>query len=235
MAAGIANPLRMGIFSIMNNEKAHDSLRADTKERGLVSILQMKNSASEAMELAHGHNGRVANCLNGMSESIKDARETSKIFNGVCKGVNVVSDWVNPILVVASGVRVYNADDKQSALLKEAGAMSCMFAAEGFTKKMLGLNKGTTAQYKNYKFMNDIAEGVKKFCANTKYLKNISSNRIGGVLKGLAFIVASCGGFEIGSRIGKAIADETTAKSYAEKHALAKQPTDKDATKEFVS
>ena len=43
MAAGIANPLRMGIFSIMNNEKAHDSLRADTKERGLVSILQMKN------------------------------------------------------------------------------------------------------------------------------------------------------------------------------------------------
>ena len=86
MAAGIANPLRMGIFSIMNNEKAHDSLRADTKERGLVSILQMKNSASEAMELAHGHNGRVANCLNGMSESIKDARETSKIFNGVCKG-----------------------------------------------------------------------------------------------------------------------------------------------------
>lgn len=235
MVAGIANPLRMGIFSIMNNEKAHDSLRADTKERGLVSILQMKNSASEAMELAHGHNGRVANCLNGMSNSIKEARATSRVFDGVCKGVNVVSDWVNPILIVASGARVYNADDKQSALLKEAGAMSCMFAAENFTKKMLGLNKGSTAQYKNYKFLSDIADGVKKFCENTKYLKNIPSSRIGGVLKGLAFIVASCTGFEVGSRIGSAIADKTTAKTYAEKHALAKNPTEEDSTKEFVS
>jgi len=234
MTSGIADPLRMCVFSIMNCGKANDSMRADTKERGLVSLLQLKNSASGAMDLAHGHTGKVANCLNDVSNSIKSARTTSKTFDLACKSVNVVSDLVNPILVVASGVRVYNSDDKKSALLKEAGAMSCMFAAEGAAKKLLGLG-GRSAAYKNYKVLKSAANAIKTFCESNKYLSKFPSGKIGGILKGLAFIAASCTGFAVGGDIGKAIADRTTAKQYAETHALAKTPENKDSSKEFVS
>ncbi|MCM1265615.1 MAG: hypothetical protein NC200_05385 [Candidatus Gastranaerophilales bacterium] len=238
MSSGIADPLRMVIFSCMNGEKANNNLRTDCKERGVVSALQLKNSASGAMELAKGKTGAVAGCLNSMSESIHTARETSKVFDGVCKGVNVVSDWVNPILVVASGVRVYNSEDKKSALLKEAGAMSAMFAAEGIYKELFGLS-GKQATYKNYKFLNNLATGLKDFAANNKFLSKLPGGKLGGVIKALGFIATSCAAFEAGSRLGDAIAQRTTAKEYAakhpEKHALANEPTNEDSTKEFVS
>ncbi|MCD8378385.1 MAG: hypothetical protein LUB59_06320 [Candidatus Gastranaerophilales bacterium] len=255
MAAGIANPLRMCIFSFMNGDKAYDSLRTDNKERGLVSILQMRNSASGAMELAHGHTGKVANCLNDISESIKAARSTSKAFDCACKGINIVSEMVNPILVVASGVRVYNSDDKKSAMLKEAGAMTGMFAAESAYKTLFGLNKGSEATYKKYKLLNNTADGIKKFCSSNKFLSKIPSGKIGGIIKGLGFIAASCSAFAIGSEIGDAIAQRTTAKDYAakhaltkvssdesnqetasvEKHALEKTPSEENSTKEYIS
>ncbi len=242
MSSGIADPLRMVIFSCMNGEKANNNLRTDCKERGIVSALQLKNSASGAMDLAKGKSGAVAGCLNTMSDSIHTARETSKVFDCVCKSVNVVSEWVNPILVVASGVRVYNSDDKKSALLKEAGAMSAMFAAEGAYKSLFGLG-GKTANYKNYKYLNDIAIGLKDFASKNKFLSKLPGGKLGGVVKALGFIATSCLAFEMGSRLGDAVAQRTTAKEYAakhpeknvEKHALAKEPTSKDATKEFVS
>lgn len=238
MSSGIADPLRMVIFSCMNGEKANNSLRTDNKERGVVSALQLKNSASGAMDLAKGKSGAVAGCLNSMSESIHTARETSKVFDGVCKSVNVVSEWVNPILVVASGVRVYNSEDKKSALVKEAGAMSAMFAAEAAYKNLFGLG-GKASSYKSYKFLDNMAVGLKDYCAKNKWLSKLPGGKLGGVIKALGFIATSCAAFEAGSLLGDAIAQRTTAKEYAakhpEKHALEKEPSDTNATKEFVS
>jgi hypothetical protein len=238
MTSGIADPIRMIVFSCMNGEKANNALRSDTKERGLVSLLQLKNSASGAMDLAKGKTGSVANCLNSMSNSIHSARETSKIFDGVCKSVNVVSDLVNPLLVVASGVRVYNSEDKKSALLKETGAMTGMFAGEWAYKTLFGLG-GKEATYQNYKWLNKAGKSIENLFATNKYLSKLPAGKIGGVVKALGFIATSCGAFALGSKIGDSIAQKTTAKAYAakhpEKHALSKEVTNKNATKEFVS
>ena len=238
MSAGIADPLRMLIFSCMNGGKASNALRTDNTERGVVSVLQLKNSASGAMELAKGQTGAVATYLNGVSDSIHAARETSKVFNGVCKGVNVVSEWVNPLLCVASGVRVYNAEDKQSALIEETGAMSSMFAAEAVYKNLFGLG-GKTATYQNHKFLRDFSTGFKDVCRHSKWLSRFPVGRLCGIAKALGFIATSCLAFSAGGSVGKSIADRTTAVEYArlhpEKHALAQIPTDENSTKEFVS
>ena len=235
MTAGLANTVRAGIFSVMNCEKANDITRTDTRERGLVSALQLKNSAGEALELAQGSSGKTAKVLNSASDTIKSIRNSSKVFDYACKGVNVLSEYINPLLVVASGVRVYNSDDKKSALIKETGAMSCMFAAEGAAKKLFGLNKGAEATYKKYKVLKNAAEGIKNFCSSNKILSKVPSGKIGGIIKGIAFIAASCTGFSIGGYVGEKIADKTTAKTYAEKHALETETAGKDSTKEFVS
>lgn len=217
MSVGLADPIRMMIFSCMNTDKAKNSLRVDQRERAVVAGLQMKNAVSGVLDMAHGKTGAVADGLNRVSSTIETAKNSSKIFNGICKGVNFLSKMVNPILCVASGVRVYKSEDKKSTLLKESGAMGAMFGAEWAYKQLFGLG-GATAKYQNYKLVKTIVDAGKKFCANNKLLSKLPQGQLGGLVKAIGFIIASCGAFEIGSRAGKAIADRTTAKTYAKNH-----------------
>lgn len=217
MSIGLADPIRMMVFSCMNTDKAKNSLRADQKERAVVAGLQMKNAASGVLEMAHGKTGTVADGLNRVSGGIQTARNSSKIFDGVCKGVNILSKMVNPILCVASAVRAYKAEDKKSAAIKEVGAMSAMFGAEWAYKQLFGLG-GATAHYQNYKPIKTIIDAGKKFCASNKILGKLPQGKLGSLIKALGFIVASCSAFEIGSRVGKAVADRTTAVTYAKNH-----------------
>lgn len=217
MSVGLADPIRMMVFSVMNTDKANNSLRVDQKERALVAGLQLKNAASGALDFAHGKTGTIADKLNTVSGSIKTARSSSKIFDGICKGVNILSDMVNPILCVASGVRIYKSEDKKSTAIKEIGAMSAMFAAEGVYKELFGLG-GKVAKYHNYKPIKLIVDTGKKIIASNKILGKLPQGKLGGLVKALGFIAASCGAFELGSQVGKAIADRTTAKTYAKNH-----------------
>ena len=217
MSVGLADPIRMMIFSCMNTDKAKNSLRVDQKERAVVAGLQLKNAASGVLEFAHGRTGTVADGLNKVSGTIKTARSSSKIFDGVCKGVNVLSKMVNPILCVASFVRAYNSDDKPSAFIKEAGAMSAMFGAEWAYKELFGLG-GKTAKYQNFKPLKTVIDAGKKFCASNKIISKLPQGKLGTLVKAVGFIIASCGAFEIGSKVGKAVADRTTAKTYAKNH-----------------
>lgn len=223
MSVGLADPIRMMVFSVMNTDKAKNSLRVDQKERGLVAGLQLKNAASGVLEIAQGKTGAVADGLNRVSGTIETARNSSKIFNEVCKGVNIVSKLVNPILCVASGVRAYKAEDKKSAAIKEAGAMGAMFGAEWGYKVLFGLG-GKTAHYQNFKPIKTVVDTGKKFCASNKLLGKLPQGKLGSLIKALGFIATSCGAFELGSRAGKAIADRTTAKTYALNHPPVENP-----------
>lgn len=230
MSVGLADPIRMMVFSVMNTDKANNSLRVDQRERAVVAGLQFKNAASGVLEFAHGKTGTVADGLNKFSGSIKSARSTSKIFDGICKGVNVLAKMVNPILCIASGVRIYKSEDKKSTFLKEAGAMSAMFGAEWAYKQLFGLG-GATAKYQNIKIAKTVVDAGKKFCANNKLLGKLPQGKLGTLIKALGFIVASCGAFELGSRAGKAVADRTTAVTYAKNH----PPEEKSAIEERKS
>lgn len=217
MSVSLADPIRMMIFGCMNTEKAKNSLRADTTERGIVAGLQLKNATSDILELAQNKTGAVADGLNRVSGGIKTARNTSKVFDALCVGVNFVSKLVNPILCVASAVRAWSAQDKKSATIKEFGAMSAMFATEWGYKKLFGLG-GKTANYKNVKLIDKIITSGKKFCQNNKVLGKLPQERLGALIKGIGFIIASCSAFEIGSKTGEWVAKNTTAKQYAKEH-----------------
>ena len=217
MSVSLADPIRMMIFGCLNTEKANNSLRADNAERGVVAALQIKNAASDILDLAHNKTGTVADGLNKVSGGIKTARNSSKAFDFVCKGVNFFSKLINPILCVASAVRAWSAKDKKSAAIKELGAMGTMFAVEYGYKKLFGL-AGKTATYQNNKMLNQIVTSGKKFCQNNKFLGKLPQGKLGALIKGLGFIIASCSAFEIGGRVGSFVAKNTTAKEYAKDH-----------------
>ena len=143
---------------------------------------------------------------------------------------------VNPILCVASAVRAYKADDKKSAAIKEFGAMSFMLGFEWCYKYLFGLG-GKTAHYQNFKPLKFIIDAGKKFCASNKLLGKLPQGRLGSLIKALGFIAVSCGAFELGSRGGKAIADRTTAKTYAKNHPPVEEqkPTIPTEQKTFIA
>ena len=217
MTVTFADPFRYTIFGFMNTQKAGNTSRFDRKERGVVAGLQLKNAASDILDMSHGKSGKIMGTLNGVSESIHTARETSKAFDILCKGVNFVSKLVNPILIVASAVRAWHAKDKKSAAIQESGAMIGMLGAEYLYKKFFGLG-GHSACYKNYNWANKAANVAKNFITSNKLLSKLPANKFTTLLKGLGFIVTSCTAFALGSAGGKAIADRTTAVEYAKKH-----------------
>ena len=220
----------------MNTDKENNSLRVDQKERGVVAGLQLKNAIGGAMDLSKGKDGKVAGCLNGMSNSLHTARNSSKIFDGVCKGINILSDWINPILILASMVRVYKSDDKKSAALREAGAMGAMLGAETVYKKAFGLG-GEKAMYNNYKTTRNAAKWARTFCETNKYLSKLPTNQLTGLIKAVGFIITSCSAFALGGMAGQAVANRTTAVTYAKEHPSEDNTTEVETTskKEFIA
>lgn len=229
MSLNIADPLRYAVFGIMNTEKANNTIRVDRKERGLVACLQVKNAASDILDLSRTSSGAISEGLTGISNGIHTARSTSKVFDTVCKSVNFISKLVNPILVVASIHRAWKAEDKKSAFLKEFGAMSFMLGGEYIYKSLFGLG-GKVATYKNHKALAVAINGAKQFVKSNRFLKNLPMGKVGGLVKALGFIATSCGMFELGSRLGQTIANKTTAKTYAKKHEI--KPETKTSTEE---
>ena len=237
MAVCLADPIRSLIFSGMNYDKAHNIARTDCAERGAVSVIQLSNSARGVLHAAEGKSGVAANCLNGVADTIKEARATSKIFDGVCKGANILGELVNPILCLASVARIMHSDDKKSTAVKEAGAMGLMFTGEGIFKRLFGLG-GHKASYSEHKLTNSAVNKTKKVLTTNKWLSKIPLGKWGTLLKAVGFVTVSCSCFALGSKLGDTSANmlfDKNEKQPVEKCALAVEPTNKDSVAEFVS
>ena len=218
MTAIWADPIRYVIFGVMNTDKANNTFRADRKERAVVAGLQLKNAASDVLDLAKTKTGKIAGKLKTVSEGIHSARCASKVFDGLCKGVNFFAEkLINPILIGAGIVRVASADDKKSASIKEGGALTFMLAGEWGYKHLFGLG-GKTAKYTQIKPLDMVAKGLKTFAKNNKVLSKLPLGKFTGLVKALGFIATSCSMFSLGEKAGQALADRTTAKQYALEH-----------------
>ncbi len=221
MTVALANALRKGWFAYTNNEKGNNYTRADRLERKITSYCQDIAATDEAIKVVK-ETTKGSQYVNALTNTLNASKSTSKLLEWAGKGANYASKAVNPILCVASGARVLAAEDKKSALLQEVGAMGGMFAIEGLIKHNLGLN-GKAAAYVNNKTLNGIAKGIKTFAATNKFLKHIPTNRLTGILKAAIFVIGSCTGFALGGKLGKTIADNTTAKDFQMKKMLAEQ------------
>lgn len=221
MTVALANALRKGWFAYTNGEKGNNYTRADRLERKVTSYCQDISAADEAIKVAK-ETTKGSKYVDALSRTLNGSKSTSKLLEWAGKGAEYASKAVNPILCVASGARVLSSEDKKSALLREACAMGGMFFVEGIIKKNLGLN-GKPAAYVNNKVLSGAAKGIKTFLATNKFLKHIPTNRLTGILKAAIFVVGSCTGFGLGAKLGKTIADNTTAKDFQMKKMLAEQ------------
>lgn len=211
MTVALANALRKGWFAYTNNEKANNITRADRVERRITSYCQDIGAADDTIRLV-GQTTQGSKCVNALTSTMNASEPTSKLLQGASFVAKWASKLVNPILCVAAFSRAMSEEDKKSALIKESGAILGMFAFEGVTKAATGI--ATTG--KGYQA---VASALKL----TKLMNKLPNNKYTGILKAILFVAASCTGFYLGGKAGKAIADNTTAKDFQHKKMLIEQ------------
>ncbi len=216
MSEAIANAVRRMWFSFTNNDKAHNAMRADCKERQAVSIFQVAGASNDLVTAAKGTE-KGAQYVNALTDTLKASEKASKLLEWTGKGVNLASKAVNPVLCLASLDRAFSAKDKKSALIQEGGAMLGMFAFEGVAKSALKLAPVNNTIY------NGVAKWLVNGLKSTGLLSKLPNNKYTAILKGLAFVAASCIGFGLGKSTGKLITKHTTEKDFQMKKMLLEQ------------
>lgn len=172
-------------------------------------------------KVAHGDTGRVGavavqttNLINAASKSsvepvknsattilnyVDDAGKAVGISNAASKITGFASKAVNPLLCVASGVRVLKDDDQYSALIEETCAMGTMFASEKLFKKLVA-NPIAGKEMKNTtkwvaKIADKVSDSTKNIKGGKKTLLKIAAD--------VALVGVSMLGFNAGKKVGK--------------------------------
>lgn len=210
------------VFSVRRGSKGIDAFDKDPVY-GAMNIDIAAGQTLKGTRAMATMNGANINqkTVEGAADTIKTVSKTNKVLSGLGKVVKFTADNINPIICVTSGVKVLNSDDKLDEGLREGGALTAMFAGEGFTKKFVGMpyttkengkvvNHSREALYRT----NDIckklhldkqADAMKDYCATKKLFNKISLKGVPGVLKGLTFVGASIGSYQAGDAIMNSI------------------------------
>ena len=173
------------VFGFRNADKV---INTDDKGRIFADVGQFTNAIKHAAELDNKIGRGAQAAVSAMSQATKG----SKILTLANKGVNWAANNVNPLLVGAAGYRVLIADDKASALKREAVGMSSMFMVEGFMKDLF--KSPAYLQFKN-KISN-------------KYLKTGLS-----ILEGIVFVCGSIAGSTAGYKVAEAFIENKKNKT----------------------
>ena len=175
-------------------------------------------------KVSHGDTGRVGaaaaqttNLINAASTSsieplqkganavlnyVDDAGRFIGVTNAASKVTGFASKAVNPLLCVASGVRVLNDDDQYAALIEESCAMGAMFASEKLFKTLVA-NPLTGKEVKTTsKLATKIADTV---ADSVKNVKGSGKKKLLAIAADLALGGVSILTFDLGKKIGKKI------------------------------
>lgn len=178
-----------------------------------LATAQILKGGRAAKAISVAVNSPVTLESNSAAEAIKTASKTNKLLSGANKVINFTADNINPIICVASGIKVLGSDDKIDTGAREILNLSCMFGAEALAKDFVGLPYSKKVNNKNVMFKREGSykklfnkkqiEAIKDLCMTKKYLKYAP-----GVTKGLFFVGASIGGYKLGEFIGNKILGE---------------------------
>ncbi len=172
-------------------------------------------------KVSHGDKGRIgaaaaqtANLVSAASKSsieplkngantilnyVDDAGNLIGITNTASKVTNIASKAVNPLLCVASGMRVLNDDDQYAALIEESCAMGTMFAGEKLFKTLV-VNPVSGKEVKAStelagKIASSIQDATKNLSGAKKKLLAIAAD--------IALVGVSILAFDTGKKVGK--------------------------------
>ena len=206
-----------GIFAFRRAERGIDNM----DEKPLFGIANLfiaggqTVKAIDQVKKTMGNSKSGANInISGASDKFKAAGKSTKLakafgkiskrFGGIFR---VISDIINPAICVASSIKVLESDDKADAAVREILGLGTMFTCERSAKYVLGWNrKGDKKPVqepsiltKNKYIKNNVTD---KVLAETKLYKKIISNpSLKGPIKGVLFVLASVGGYKLGSKL----------------------------------
>ncbi len=185
-----------GIFCYRNYKKAENGEAA----RGTVAFAQ----GAKVVEAVTKYDDSTAKTAHEAMSVFGKYANKYKLVDYSGKAINWATHNVNPLLCIASGVKVLTSDDKTRTGISEAGALSGMFLGEGLMKLHMG-------DYVNEKNISALADSFK----NTKGLKSIAgsilksgnSGKIASIVKGILFVCGSITSYNIGQKLGDNCAD----------------------------
>lgn len=152
--------------------------------------------------------------LFGAADGLLNKAHINKGSKAICA---TAADMVNPLLCVASAVRVLRDEDKGSALIEEGLAMSSMFAGEAIFKAVRKEVSNSIQRATPVAIATDLTsckEVVRKLNFKTMAgsLNSLFNGKYGkwlklavAVLADLAFVTTSIYCFDKGKELGKAI------------------------------
>jgi hypothetical protein len=117
------------LFTFRNGNRAQNGEGG----RGLVTVGQ----AAKFFKQVQNYDNVFGDMTKSTINAFKQISESDKTFKYISKGVKFASENVNPLICLSSGINVLTSDDKQTAIISEAGNLAGMFAMEGWMKKHL--------------------------------------------------------------------------------------------------
>lgn len=117
------------LFTVRNGNRTQNGEGG----RGLVTVGQAAKFFKQVKNYDNIFGDMTKSAINAFTK----ISENDKAFRYLSKGVKFASENINPLICVSSGINVLTSDDKQSAVIAEAGNLAGMFAMEGWMKKHL--------------------------------------------------------------------------------------------------
>ena len=223
----------------MNDKPLYALMNADIAAGQTIKGARAVKAVSEANNLS------ACEKIQKLEKGLENLEESSKIFKGIGTVTRFVADNINPIICVASGVKVLSSEDKGEALVTEGLALAGMFKAESLAKQFMGMpiiKKGTDgvrrtipreALYHNNPFIEKQVNVLKDYCATKKLFNSISLKALPGVLKGTLFVLASIGGYKLGTYVANVILGKNKKSAQTVKHYDFNQQTTNPANKNY--
>lgn len=185
------SPIASTIFTVRNINKTENG------EVGRAPVF-IGQAAGVVGEISKYDNAIAIGTKNVLSVFSKLSEE-NKTLKYAGKFAKFASENVNPLIAVSGGVKVLMSDDKQSAAITEASALSAMFAGEGLLKKNYDKITGTSAV--KSAMSSKYAKAITDFLQKTQ-LKGAA----GAIVKGASFVGTSIASYEAGHCIGDKLA-----------------------------
>lgn len=180
------------IFDARNLDKAG---HGDTGRIGAAAA-QTTNLLSEASKSSITP---LKNAASTIFNYVDDAGNLIGVTNAASKVTSVASKAVNPLLCVASGIRVLKDDDQYAALIEEGCAMGAMFAGEKLFKILVANPVAQKEITTSAKWAKNIASALQDATKNLTGKKKI----LVSIVADLALVGVSILSFDIGKKIGK--------------------------------
>lgn len=179
-----------------------------------------------ARDLSLTSSTSAAESIKEISNTAKNISNTSRFAKCVGTVFDFVSRNVNPLICVASLIKVLGSDDKADTAVRETCGLGMMFACEGVAKSFIGMPyyvkdeiTGKSRQvpreglYKRSPYLEKQVKAFEDYCATKKLFKKISLKSAPGAIKGTLFVLASIFGYKFGSKIAELLIGKEKSKS----------------------